>query len=202
MGRWAGRACHMQGPAGATPFIHGPGLTRLAILATLSIMPSFKRLVRLAVCIAWAGSAAAEESAFFSVRGHPGYPAPEKSLESLVRARGGQRLNHFCVIGYRDPGGHDFAWVLWEEGKALILWEAVKDPSSARPLAASRRFLRLDRDVVATEEDLKGSTYLVTKAWLDKVTGDCDAHGDKLTISLPTAKRDDKTRGPNGIHHR
>jgi len=141
-------------------------------------------LLPIALCLTWTGQALAqEELGFFSVREHLGYTEPEKSLELLVRTRGTRRQNHFCVIGYREPSGYEYAWVRWEEGKALILWEAAADASQPSPLSTSRRFLRLDKDVVASEEQLNGSTYLVTREWVNRVTRDCESHGDKFVVS-------------------
>jgi hypothetical protein len=70
--------------------------------------------------------------------------------------------------------------VHWVEGKALILWEPA--PENPLPLIASRRYLHLQRDVVASEEDLKGSTYLVTRTWVNTVLADCTRVGDRYTV--------------------
>jgi hypothetical protein len=141
------------------------------------------RLLLLPLCLMSAGQTLAQEASFFSVRKHPGYAQPERSLELLVRTRGTRRLNHFCVIGYRDASGHEYAWVRWEEGKALILWEAAAEPARPTRLADSRRYLRLDKDVVASEEEVNGSSYLVTREWINGVKRDCESHGDKFVIS-------------------
>jgi hypothetical protein len=146
-----------------------------------------------ALVLAWAGPALAQEGTFFSVRNHRHYPEPEKRLEVLVRARGSQKLNHFCAIGYRLPGGSEVAWVLWEEGKAVILWEGSADPEYPVELALSRRYLDLDKDVVATAEEVGSSTYLVTREWVKGITRDCEAHGDKFVVTKPGKQRRNKT---------
>jgi hypothetical protein len=155
----------------------------------------FARLLQLVFCVAWTGQAIAQESSLFSIHQHPGYSEPQKSLELLVRTQGTRRLNHFCVIGYREPSGYEYAWVHWEEGKALILWEPAADPARPEPLSTARRFLRLDRDVVASEEHLGGSSYLVTRQWVSRVTSDCKAHGDKFKISKQQRKEQERTSG-------
>jgi hypothetical protein len=115
-----------------------------------------------------------------SVRGVAGFENPEQLLRQLVRARSRLPVHHFCVVGYKDTGDSVNAWVHWVEGKALILWE----PASANPLPliASRRYLNLERDVVASEEDIKGSTYLVTRTWVNTVLADCTRVGDRYTV--------------------
>jgi hypothetical protein len=145
-------------------------------------------LLGLAVGLVWTGPGLAQERGFFSVRQHPGYGGPEKTLRQLVTRKGTQRVNHFCVIGYREPGGSEYAWVIWKEGRALILWEPSADPEYPMSLSTSRRFLHLDRDVVASDEEVNGSTYLVTREWVGQLTRDCESHGDTFTVSKEPKK--------------
>ena len=150
-------------------------------------------LLPLALCLAWTGQALAQEETFFSVRNNRYYPEPEKRLEVLVRAKGTQKLNHFCAIGYRLPSGLELAWVHWKEGNAVILWDGSADPEYPLELALSRRYLDLDTDVVATSEEVGSSTYLVTQAWVKGVISDCEAHGDKFVVSRSKKQRRAKT---------
>ena len=85
------------------------------------------------------------------------------------------KRGHFCVVGYQGPAESRRAWVVWREGRRIILWEGSS-------IAHSRRVLRLKKDVVRTEADLKGSTYLVTRAWVDRVTADCARRGVQYDI--------------------
>jgi hypothetical protein len=82
-----------------------------------------------------------------------------------------------CVIGLRAEDGFKHAWVLWPQGRQIILWEG--DGSDLR---TSRRRLRIPADVVNTEKDLKGSTYLVTRAWVKDLTRACDERGTKVRV--------------------
>ncbi|SET58065.1 hypothetical protein SAMN05443639_103430 [Stigmatella erecta] len=149
-------------------------------------------MLGLALGLAWTGPGLAQERGFFSVRQHSGYVGPEKTLKQLVIRQGTQRLNHFCVIGYREPSGGEYAWVIWKEGRALILWEPSADPAYPTSLATSRRFLHLDRDVVASGEDVNGSTYLVTRDWVSQLTRDCESQGEKFAVS----KEQKKSKAP------
>lgn len=91
---------------------------------------------------------------------------------------------HFCVVGYRQPSGDRTAQVHWIEGKRLILWEAAADPEYTRTaLRDSRRDLDLTTDVAADEAALAGSTYRVTRPWLEQVLADCAAKGTSYTIA-------------------
>ena len=122
-------------------------------------------------------------SGFFSVRDHAGYQDPEATLQQLVDSRHHRGDNHLCVIGYKLPDGDHIAWVYWPEDSAIILWEETK-PGWDGPLAGSRRYLRLDKDVVtpANAAQAWSSTYLVTREWVNQTIDDCRAHGDTVVV--------------------
>jgi hypothetical protein len=105
---------------------------------------------------------------------------PKLALRVLVHRDAKSRQNHFCLIAYRLPDDALMVWVHWLEGQAVILWEPM--PDRANDLVWSRRYLRFDHDVVASEEELKGSTYLVTKTWVQGLVEDCGSNGDHLVI--------------------
>ncbi len=87
---------------------------------------------------------------------------------------------HICVVGYRMPKvNDDLAWIFWKEGNALILWE---QRAPGTPISLTRRTLHLDRDIVATEDDLHGSTFRETRAWLHDVLEDCRVNGEPFVI--------------------
>lgn len=83
-----------------------------------------------------------------------------------------------CVLGLVADDRSKFAWVLWEQGGELILYE-----DGETDLSRSRRRLNLKKDVVANESDLHGSTYLITKDWLEKIRTACRQHGAQLHIA-------------------
>jgi hypothetical protein len=141
----------------------------------------FKRPTLLLIALVLAASSLrSQETSPMSVRGVKGFDNPQSALRKLVDAKHGGATNKFCVVGYKDAGGATTAWVHWAEGNALIWWEPTKDGTVS--LAHSRRYLNLRRDVVASESDLKGSTYLVTRPWVDHILSDCKAAGDKYII--------------------
>jgi hypothetical protein len=116
-----------------------------------------------------------------SIRGAPSFETPEVALDTLVRRDAKTPQNHFCVVAYRLANGELQAWVHWLEGNAIILWEPrIDDP--AHGLVWSRRYLRLDRDVVASEDDVAGSTYRVTKSWVEGIVEDCASAGDRFVV--------------------
>ena len=59
----------------------------------------------------------------------------------------------------------------------LLLWEGSDPDSASEALLHSRRQLSLDTDMVPTQGDIQGSTYLVSKTWVDERLDDCAKHG-------------------------
>lgn len=88
-----------------------------------------------------------------------------------------QKPQHFCIVGTSTMNGGQ-AWVHWNEGNMLILWE----PGDEYQIARSRRKLDLAKDIVPTEEDLKGSSYQMPRPWADLILSNCEKHGAKYTV--------------------
>jgi hypothetical protein len=127
----------------------------------------------------------------FDTRTAPGFGTATVPLSSFLKAHLPLRrpVHHFCVIGYQGQDRERRAYVHWREGNQLILWEAAADPVSAKDmLRYSRRQLDLKKDVVATEADVAGSTYLVTKGWVAKILADCRRSGAHYTVARPGRK--------------
>lgn len=99
-------------------------------------------------------------------------PALQMFLEKRQEVATGQP-QHFCVVGTISEDGAKTAWVHWREGNMLILWE----PGDEYQLARSRRKLDLATDVAATEGELNGSTYIVTRTWVNAITSACQRTG-------------------------
>jgi hypothetical protein len=97
--------------------------------------------------------------------------------------------NTFCVLGFQSPDSLQGAWVIWREGKQIILWEG------GETLDASRRRINLKSDVVATEAELHGSTYKVTQAWVTDITDTCDRSGVKLKLPRNRARPPQRQSG-------
>lgn len=123
--------------------------------------------------------------ATFDTRADPAFGDATTALRALVSATPSAPTgeNHFCVVGYRLDGGDTQAWVHWQEANRLILWEGSADPAfAADTIRMSRRNLDLATDVVDSEADIAGSTYLVTRAWVAEVMADCTARGTQYAI--------------------
>jgi hypothetical protein len=147
-------------------------------------LASTRGLIAVAACLI-ASCAGTKQAGTFRVPADPDYAHARDSLAELVAERGKQPVNHFCIIGYKPPDGEPNVWVHWVEENRLILWEPYTADAGAdrkKDMLRSRRNLDLANDVVASGSDLQGSTYRVTRAWVDKTLADCETAGTKYTI--------------------
>ena len=117
----------------------------------------------------------------------PQYHHPKAALAGYLKQQKTKgKKNHFCIIGYRirrEAQQTQVAYVHWREGSQLILWEPVVEGSPVENgLIYSRRQWDLRTDVVATNQDINGSTYLISKPWLQRIRTDCAKKGTKFRL--------------------
>jgi hypothetical protein len=129
-----------------------------------------------------------------SVRQHPYYAAQVlPALKELVVQRGKARVNHFYVGRVEVlEGGYHSVLVYWVENRALVLWEPGRgynregDSDPKYDLADSRRYWRLDKDVVPTLNDVGGSSFLITRKDARKWVRDCIRYGVRYVVNRYT----------------
>jgi hypothetical protein len=99
-------------------------------------------------------------------------------------------MHRLCVIGYDinrqvNSPADNIAWVYWQQGNRLVYWEPVIDGfESKETLIRSRRNLDLTQDVVASDANIAGSTYLISRSWLDDLLTDCKRRGRTYKIKI------------------
>lgn len=118
----------------------------------------------------------------FDVTTDPDFSDYKQVMSRFAKKHRPEVANNFCIVGSVADDTKS-AWVLWHEGAQIILWEGGDD------LDRSRRIIHLKSDVVPTEGDLHGSTYLVTKAWVKDLSQSCDRLGTKVHISKIRSSR-------------
>jgi hypothetical protein len=111
------------------------------------------------------------------------------ALKELVASRAKSRTNHFYVGRVEEfDGGHSSVLVFWKENNALVLWESQRGfgrdgkPDARYDLSQSRRYWRLDKDVVPTLEDVGWSSFLITKQDARTWVRDCVRYGTLYVI--------------------
>jgi hypothetical protein len=121
------------------------------------------------------------------------YAHPLPALKQVVaeKARGRRNTFYISPVCYFD-NRYSNTVVYWREGRALILWEPDASATKERgrhDLVGSRRFWRLDKDVVPTLADVGGSSFLLTKADARHDIRDCVRNGRRFVLY--------KRRSPN-----
>lgn len=135
-----------------------------------------------------AGSVAygqAPRDRIFDTRKAKAFSAAPAALAAYLDAHApfARGVQHFCIVGFRSPEGDRRAWVHWLEGKQIVLWEEAAEPADASHLLVrSRRVTDLETDVVATLEDVHGSTYLVPRSWVRRMSAACTALGARYQL--------------------
>jgi hypothetical protein len=118
----------------------------------------------------------------FDITSDPDFKDYKQVVTRFAEKHRPRKENSFCIIGFSAEDTKS-AWVLWHEGGEIILWEGGDD------LDVSRRIVHLKSDVVATEGEVHGSTYLVTKSWVDELSKSCDRTGLKVRVgAAPNSK--------------
>ena len=146
-------------------------LTSLLVTALLFGVPASK-------------AADADEPVTFKVSEDPQFANYRIALAQYLRSRHVTRGAHACVLGEKSSDGSRLAWVIWPDGHRMILWDG--DDSA---LSASRRILDLRKDVVSTEAQVAGSTYLVTRQWVAQQQERCGRLGISFQITAAELKK-------------
>ena len=114
----------------------------------------------------------------FDITKDPNFFPYRRPLIAFIKTQHAHKTNSFCILGEQYSDGTRSAWIIWREGKKLILSD-----SNNEPLSASRRILDLNHDVVPQTADINGSNYLVTRSWVRQLKLRCDKFGTKIKIN-------------------
>jgi hypothetical protein len=111
------------------------------------------------------------------IHSDPAFANYKTLVVSYLRQHSRHHRTHACVIGLRSSYGTT-AWVIWRGGGKLILY-----PEGETDLNLSNRQLSLSKDVVATDEQVGTSTYLVSRPWVNWLERQCSVHGRRVTVN-------------------
>ena len=117
-------------------------------------------------------------AAAFNVGEEKDFAEYRMPLITFLRSRHVTHATHVCILGGQASDGSKWAWAIWKGGKTMILWGGGESS-----MTSSRRILDLRRDVVASETDLRGSTYLVTQEWVTTQQTQCKQYGTQVYIT-------------------
>ena len=145
-------------------------LTILLVLAALALLTT-------GISVANSES----EAAVFDVKRDKHFSHYREPLMSYLRSRGTHKSTNVCILGEQHTDGTKSAWVIWRAGNTMLLWDGGESS-----MIASRRVLDLTRDVVASDGALHGSTYLVTKGWVEGQANRCQRLGTNVRLTAST----------------
>lgn len=124
-----------------------------------------------------ARAAAENNITIFDVRADAAFQHYEDIIRVFLKsARVGKQAD-FCVLGQIASDGTKSAWISWRQGRQIILWDGGESD-----LRQSRRKILIDKDVVNTEDELRGSSYLVTRKWVEELNETCAREGVSVRI--------------------
>ncbi len=125
---------------------------------------------------------------YFSLTGVPGFLGLTDELQRRVDERGHARVNHFCMV----------AQELHSRGEArpsvsaIVFWQEADDIQGYGPgyldepvgglNTLGALHVDLATGVVPTPDDVGGSTYLVDRAWVDRLLRQCWRHGRTMVL--------------------
>ena len=121
------------------------------------------------------------EAAVFDVKRDKHFSQYREPLMNYLRSRGIHKSANVCILGEKHTDGTKSAWVIWRAGNTMLLWDGGESS-----MIASRRILDLTRDVVASDSALHGSTYLVTKGWVEGQANRCQRLGTNARLTAST----------------
>ncbi|BAV95808.1 hypothetical protein [Lysobacter enzymogenes] len=166
--------------------------------------------VSLALLLAAAPCALADEpegytppgAALSQPRAHPDWPCLASLLQQIVDDQGaaGRHVLHIGRVVTTPEDGNSFVRVYWPRQRAILLVSLNRDgcadpgyrhDSLALGWYRTKARIDLDEGVRATEAEVSGSSYLVTRAWADAVIAECTANGTELALRRARRRRSD-----------
>ena len=115
------------------------------------------------------GNGAVQNLKSTPIRSHPNFSGIVATLKELVAREGKAKKNTFFIAAVRREGGRDYSYAYWKEDKSIIILHLPleKESASYEWLYGKAR-VDLETDVVSTQEDIGGSSFLVDRAWVNK----------------------------------
>ena len=98
---------------------------------------------------------------------------------------------HIHIANVKIDSGETAMYAYWKEDQSILIMHFFAHPSEEQGLLWLHHKARIDlkTGVVATEEEMSGSNYLVTKAWGQHVVNVCLEHGQLLVLKPKTDRK-------------
>ena len=98
---------------------------------------------------------------------------------------------HIHIANVKIDSGETAMYAYWKEDQSILIMHFFAHPSEEQGLPWLHHKARIDlkTGVVATEEEMSGSNYLVTKAWAQHIVNACLEHGQLLVLKPKTVRK-------------
>lgn len=139
--------------------------------------------------LASAGNAAAQESKSTQLRSHRNFSGVVATLKELIAREGKSKRNTIFISEVFQEDGREYSYAYWKEDKSIIILHLPleKDSASYDWLYGKAR-VDLELDVVPTQEDIGGSSFLVNRVWVNRILKKC-VSGYRLVVKTPSKAR-------------
>ena len=113
-----------------------------------------------------------------------GYAAKLPTLKGFLARYAKQRINTFYIAKARNDDGREYLYAYWKEDRSILLLGHFNFLGKNTDFGWLYNKARVDlrTDVVPTEEDIHGSTFLVDRPWVNRIIKACTTKGKKLVI--------------------
>jgi hypothetical protein len=128
------------------------------------------------------GVSAQAVTTYFKLSSNSHYDEYRPRLVEYLRNQHYYKATRFCLFGSKDDTGAA-ATIIWPDGREIIDWGGNNSA-----LIESTSILHLNTDVVPNENDIHGSTYLVTRQWVEDQKALCKQYGETVHISAADIK--------------
>jgi hypothetical protein len=91
---------------------------------------------------------------------------------------------HIYIASVKTESGENALYAYWKEDQSILLMNFFTQAVEEEGLSWLHHKARVDlkTDVVATEAEMSGSNYLVTRAWADNIIQACRERGQVLVF--------------------
>ena len=137
------------------------------------------------ILMACAGNVAAQNPKGTPLRSHRNFPGVVATLKELVAREGKAERNTLLVSEILREEGREYSYAYWKEDKSIIILHLplAKDSASYEWLYGKAR-VDLETDIVPTQGEIGGSSFLVDRSWVDSILKKC-ARGYRLSVVKP-----------------
>lgn len=93
-------------------------------------------------------------------------------------------VDYFYVSAVKKEQKREYVYAYWMTGNSILVIDlpSVREVDFSRIVSMLTKRLRLDTDVVPTQKEINGSTYLVTSEWAEERIKECLTSGQKFIV--------------------